>query len=100
MPRFKSALALLSVSLALGACATAPNSTSASAPRVTANASAVDPAQTAATDPIICHDEAVTGSRLESRRVCMRKAQWDETKFETQKAVSDGQVKQINPSGN
>lgn len=45
--------------------------------------------------------ETVTGSQLESRRVCMRKAQWDDAKFQTQRAITDGQVKyQTNPSGN
>ena len=50
-------------------------------------------------DGLICREIDTTGSRLESKRVCMTKAQWDEQRRDARDAVDHAQIQQTNPKG-
>ena len=48
---------------------------------------------------MICREIEVSGSRLDVRRVCMTRLQWDEQRRDAREAVDHAQTQQINPKG-
>ncbi|MEL7452586.1 MAG: hypothetical protein AAGJ50_04350 [Pseudomonadota bacterium] len=40
-------------------------------------------------DPMVCRRQAISGSRLQKRRVCARQSEWDALREDTQKNVDD-----------
>ena len=48
---------------------------------------------------MICREVEVSGSRLDTRRICMTRLQWDEQKRDAREAVERAQTQQINPKG-
>ena len=58
---------------------------------------ALPPAAPAAVirDPMTCRNIKLTGSRLNSRRVCMLRSRWDDQTSEDQKALRDMQDKLV-----
>ena len=48
---------------------------------------------------MICRDVGVTGSRLDVKRICMTRQQWDEQRRDARDAVDRAQTQQVNPRG-
>jgi hypothetical protein len=48
---------------------------------------------------MICREVSVIGSRLEFKRVCMTRLQWDEQRRDAREAIDRAQMQQINPRG-
>jgi hypothetical protein len=48
---------------------------------------------------VICRDQEVTGSRLESKRVCMTRDQWEQSRRMMREEIERGQNNQIPPQG-
>jgi hypothetical protein len=48
---------------------------------------------------IICRDLPLSGSRLDSRRVCMTRQQWDDQRREARETIDKAQRQQVNPQG-
>ena len=48
---------------------------------------------------LICVDQKQTGSRLGKQRVCMTKAQWEQSRRFTQDEINERQIRHINPQG-
>lgn len=48
---------------------------------------------------MICEKQAVSGSRLATRRVCMTAAEWEIRKLEDRQAIEKGQMQAKGPSG-
>jgi len=63
-----------------------------------AQAQQQQPAQTSAAaaapaaDPIICEKEEVTGSRLATRKVCMKRSQWHDNQLQERQGIEKVQV--------
>ena len=58
--------------------------------------------QTAAavSDPVMCEKEEVTGSRLGSRRVCMRRSQWMDKRLQERQGIEKIQTQRtLDPQG-
>jgi hypothetical protein len=49
---------------------------------------------------MICREMGVTGSRLDTKRVCMTREQWDDARRDARDAVEQAQTRQTNPKGN
>lgn len=75
--------------LLLLVCALAAAGQAAAAPRHGAK----DP------DDIICRELPLSGSRLDSRRVCMTRRDWDEQRREARETIDKAQRQQVNPQG-
>jgi len=45
-----------------------------------------------AADPIICEKEEVTGSRLATRKVCMKRSQWQDSQLQDRQVIEKVQV--------
>ncbi|HEX3652865.1 MAG TPA: hypothetical protein VHU18_08580 [Rhizomicrobium sp.] len=69
---------------ATAAPATAPAMPSATGASAGVPASTTSAAAQADTNPIVCHVEEVTGSRLGSKRLCYRQSEWDSMRRESQ----------------
>jgi hypothetical protein len=54
-------------------------------------ATAETPVETA-DDPVICRREIETGSRLQARRICMTRSQWEEQRRQQRQAIERAQV--------
>jgi nicotinamide mononucleotide (NMN) deamidase PncC len=50
-------------------------------------------------DGLICREMAETGSRLSTKRVCMTREQWDQSRRETRETIERAQTRQTNPTG-
>lgn len=48
---------------------------------------------------LVCEKQAVAGSRLATRRVCMTAAEWEMRKLEDRQAIEKGQMQAKGPSG-
>lgn len=48
---------------------------------------------------MICEKQAVSGSRLAVKRVCMTAAEWEIRKLEDRQAIEKGQMQAKGPSG-
>ena len=48
---------------------------------------------------MICEKQAVSGSRLATKRVCMTAAEWEIRKLEDRQAIEKGQMQAKAPSG-
>src|SRR4051794_6134215 len=48
---------------------------------------------------MICREIGVTGSRLDVKRICMTRLQWDEQRRDAREAVDRTQTQQVNPKG-
>jgi hypothetical protein len=48
---------------------------------------------------MICREQEVSGSRLDVRRVCMTRLQWDEQRRDARESVERAQTQQVNPKG-
>lgn len=48
---------------------------------------------------MICRTQDVTGSRLESKRVCMTRDQWEQSRRMMREEIEKGQNNQIPPKG-
>jgi len=48
---------------------------------------------------LICREVEVSGSRLDQRRICMTRLQWDEQRRDAREAVERAQTQQMNPKG-
>jgi hypothetical protein len=46
---------------------------------------------------MICKELPVMGSRLDERRVCMTRLQWDDTRRDARETVDQAQTRQTNP---
>jgi invasion protein IalB len=46
----------------------------------------------AAADPVICQKQEVTGSRLATRKVCMKRSQWQDTQLQERQSLEKAQV--------
>ena len=45
-----------------------------------------------AADPVICEKEEVTGSRLATRKVCMKRSQWQDRQLQDRQGIEKVQV--------
>jgi nicotinamide mononucleotide (NMN) deamidase PncC len=50
-------------------------------------------------DGMICRDLDTTGSRLETRRVCMTREQWEQQRHDARELIDRAQNQQTNPKG-
>lgn len=68
---------------------------------IPAAAAAADDKRAENRDPnrLICEKQAVAGSRLATRRVCMTAAEWEMRKLEDRQAIEKGQMQAKGPSG-
>jgi invasion protein IalB len=70
-----------------------------------AQAQQPQPAQTSAApaaataDPVICEKEEVTGSRLATRKICMKRSQWQDNQLQERQGIEKVQVQRGNPHG-
>ncbi len=48
---------------------------------------------------LICRDVDTTGSRLESKRICMTRDQWEAARRDAREAIERAQTQQTNPKG-
>ena len=57
-------------------------------------------AATAAADPVVCEKEEVTGSRLATRKVCMKRSQWQDTRLQERQNIEKIQTQRgVSPTG-
>ncbi len=66
------------------------------------SAAAAEEKKAESKDPnrMICEKQAVSGSRLAVKRVCMTAAEWEVRKLEDRQAIEKGQMQSKAPSGN
>ena len=81
---------MLMVSFLAGSAALLATPASAQAQQQPAPTSAA-PAAPAA-DPVICEKEEVTGSRLATRKVCMKRSQWQDQQLQERQGIEKVQV--------
>ena len=48
---------------------------------------------------MVCREQEVSGSRLDVRRVCMTRLQWDEQRRDARESVERAPTRQVNPKG-
>jgi hypothetical protein len=48
---------------------------------------------------LVCRDLDETGSRLSSKRICMTKEQWEQSRRDARQAIDQAQTRQTNPKG-
>ena len=51
---------------------------------------------TKAPDAVICRDVPMSGSRLDVKRVCMTRLQWEDMQREARQTIEKAQTQQIN----
>jgi hypothetical protein len=51
------------------------------------------------TDGMICREIGVTGSRLDTQRVCMTRQQWEDSRRDARQTIEQAQTHQGNPKG-
>lgn len=94
---------LLLASAAQSSTTSAPQSAPAAPVPATAAAPAVTPAAAAKpakdADPMICERFAETGSLLRSKKVCMRKSDWEEQRQQNQRLIERSQTQMPMNSG-
>lgn len=57
-------------------------------------------AQATASDPVICEKQEVTGSRLATRKVCMKRSQWHDQQLQERQGIEKMQTQRtITPAG-
>jgi hypothetical protein len=62
------------------------------------SAEPIKPLAAKVSDKLICETQEITGSRLGGRRVCMTRAQWDESRQRDRQEIERGQRTQTNPT--
>lgn len=90
---------ILIASIAAGTGVLAASAATAqSQPQQTAQASP-PVATAAAADPVICEKQEVTGSRLATRKVCMKRSQWQDQQLQERQTIERAQINHGLPPG-
>ena len=59
-------------------------------------AAAAAPHQSKSPNDVICREMPMSGSRLDLKRVCMTRLQWEDRQRETRQTIEKAQTQQIN----
>jgi hypothetical protein len=82
--------------IAASAALLASSANAQSQPQQAAQAAA-PAAQSASNDPVICEKQEVTGSRLATRKVCMKRSQWQDQQLQERQTIERAQVNRTLP---
>lgn len=52
----------------------------------------ISSAAPAVRDPVICEKQEVTGSRLATRKICMKRSQWQDIRLQQQQTLDKAQI--------
>jgi len=91
------ATTLLASSAAFSDPATPPTATPAPAATPAAPAQMTAAVTAPASDPIVCHTQPITGSRLGVQRVCMKQSEWDERMHRDQRSLQRMEEREHSP---